>query len=427
MPIHALPQYISFAVETSFATWAGDFSADGYYCYVTGLERGELKQQVVPNTNNVVRPRQRHNHIHTLRSGTTMKFGNYLHSKSSHAAEASAATTTHLAELGRAALGGRDLGWSIGVDTSGAEADDELECDADPGFAVGDWIYLYDTSADRGYFHRIEAIDAGPPVTLTLDRDKEFAINADGSDRTYAVIDVFINAYATTQSNHADHKTLAVLVQDDTTDAVVRCNGCKPAMKLPAISAGTPLEWSFDVMVTTFAAGDDAVKEDFSAVSPIGDAPLVPGKGARSRLMLADFGSPLATVVHRGAIEIEPGVTYQADTGFGTEGVNGYVDDVSQETTVAFAVDWSADYVDDFRAKTHKHAMIEIVDTTDGTNAIAFYFPELEYSEEPVPMNEGSIASAGLKFRAQENSAATSLTGTDLEKWRSGFHILFVA
>lgn len=421
----ALPRKIAVFVETAFVTGGpADWSTNGTYMYAIGVDTSGLAQQSLPNENNVTRPRFKHGNILGLRN-SSMSMGLYLHPSATHADEAAAATAFNLATILKSALGGQRLGYSIGVASSGSEETDELEVDSDPGFEVGDWIFVYDTSAGRGYFHRIEAIAEGPPVTLTLDRDKEFTPHAT-DDVVKAVIDCYIHAYATTQHDHANHTTLQFCVQGDLSEDVVIAKGCKPTLSIEPIQAGQPVQASLEIAVTTFDAADEATQDDFGSATPVGEAGLVPGIGATTRVLMADFGSPLATVPVRGQITIVPGPTYQPVTGpNGHEGVHGYYDDTSQDTTLELMVPFDADYPTEYRAQQHKHALIQI---GEGIECIGFYFSELEYSAEPVRNDEGSLAGCTLSFRGLENSAsAGSLTGDALEKWRSAFHIMLVA
>jgi hypothetical protein len=216
----------------------------------------------------------------------------------------------------------------------------------------------------------------------------------------------------------------AVLVQGDHADDALALLGWKPTLTIEGIAARSPIKFSVELAVTTFEGSDEASKDDFSAATPVGEAPLVPGKGARHRVLLADFGSPLAVVGARGAVTINPGVTYTAVEGVTPHGVLGYVADVTQDTTLELMVPFSAAYPTKFRAGTYMHALIEV---TEGTNAMAFYFPKLEIASDPVRNDEGSLTGHTLSFRAHENDAATVLTGTNLEKHRSRMHILLRA
>lgn len=422
---HALPRKIAVFEETAFVTGGpADWSTNGTYMFAIGVDTSGVVQATVANENNVIFPRQKHANIKALRN-SSMSLGVYMHGSTAHAEEAAQAVAYHLATIFRAALGGQRLGYSAGVADAGANTD-EIEIDADPGFEVGDWICLYDASTDTPYLHRIEAIAEGPPIVLTLDRDVEFTVDSGGGDTVKAVIDIYVHQYATTQHDHAGHKTLQFLVQGDLSEDVQIMKGCKPTLSIEPITAGTPLQATMEVAVTTFEGADDATQDDFGSATPVGEAGLVPGIGATTRVLLADFGDPLATVPSRGQITIGPGPTYQPVTGAnGYEGVHGYVDDVSQDTTLELMVPFDADYPTEFRDETFKHCLIQV---GEGENVVGFYFPKLEYATEPVRNDEGSLTGCTLSFRGHLNDASPgSLTGDALEKWRSPFHILLVA
>lgn len=424
---HALPRYICFAVEATFCVGPdpGDYPSEGTYCYVTNVDTSGLVEQVADNENNVTHPREIHDLIHTLRSGGSLPFGVYLHGKpGTVTAEAAQATTFHIAELARAALGGLRLGWSIGFSGGTASAP---TVDADPGFKVGDFIYAYDDDEGLGDFYRILAIvDNEGTITLTLDRDLHFTPAA--ADVARAVICVYIHGYATTQHDHTNHKTLTILAQGDATGDVWIAHGCKPTMTIEPITAGQPLQASFECAVTTFDACDETTAEDFSAETPVGEQPLVPGRGSSTKFKLADFGSPLVDAVQRGAITVNPGVTYEpVESASGDDGVLGYVDTLAP-AMLEVIVPFNKDHNADFRARVHKHALISVCKSGDETEAVGFYFAELEYAAEPPRSDEGSLTGCALSFRAHLNSAsAGSLEGDDKEAWRSPLCMLFTA
>lgn len=427
MVAHELPRKVALYTETAFVTGGpADWSANGTYFFVTAVDDSGVVQATVPNENNRIRPHYTHDHIRTRRV-SSFSLETYLHANPTNAAEAAAATTFHLAELGLAALGGRDLGYAIGAASSEAEETDEVELDSDPGYAQGDWIYLKDANG-TGQFYRVEAIAAGPPVTVTLDRDRHFTVDTGGADTVRAVIDCYIHQYAATQHDHASHKTMQFIVQGDLSEDVKVHKGCKPTLNVEPITPGQPLKLSYEVNVTTFEGADEATADDFGNATPVGEAPLVPGIGTTHRVWLADVGSPLAEVTTRGAITPNLGIAYTPVEGLGSgapEGVAGYVLDITQDTTVELMVNWDADYVSEFRSGQRKHMLIQV---GTGDDAVGLYFPALEYAAEPTRNGEGSLTSAALSFRAHENAASPgSLTGDNLEKWRSRVHLLFTA
>lgn len=421
MTAHALPQQIAQYTETAFVTGGpASWSANGDFVYVTKIDTSGLVQAVIENTNNRLRPLDVHQPIRGLRNGS-LSLGYYFHANPTHAAEAAAATTFHLADTLFAALGGRDLGWGIGAASSGDEETNECEVDADPGFEQGDWVYI--VLGGVGEFYRIASIAAGPPVTLVLDRDLHDTVDSGGGDRVYAVIDCFIHQAAITQHDHANHKTMQFLAQGDASDDVVIAKGCKPTVTFEPITAGAPLQISVEAMATTFAR-EDASKVTFST-TPLGSAGLVTGVGTSTKIKFATFGSPLAAIKPRGAVTVSPGVAYDIVPGpAGDEGVNGHVATLAP-ATLEIIVPWSASHNTDFRAGTTKHALVQVGDTA---NAVGFYFPRVTYASEPLRSDEGGLASSTLSLTAMENNAsAGSLTGDSLEKWRSPFHVLIVA
>jgi acylphosphatase len=426
MTEHALPREIAYYVATAFTDAGGpaDWSSNGTLFYATEISTEGLVRQSVENKNNRETLRQKHQNVLTLRSGGNIPVSTYMHSSPANAAEAAAAVTFHLSTLAKSALGGEDLGYAIGLASSGAEQTDEIEVDSDPGFVKFDWVFPYDVSAGEGEFYQIQDIVAGPPVTLTLDRDRHFTVDNGGGDRTYAVIDNFIDDQVTVDRTQSAHTTLWLRFQGEHTEDVHTAMGCKPQMGPITITPGEPLEMPLDVLVTTHTHETDT-KDDFSAVVPKGSAPAVPGIADKTLVKIADFGSPLATVAAIGSITINPGVTYSPIPGpNGWEGVHGYIDN-GDDTTVELMVEFDDDYATDFNAKTTYHMLIQV---GTGTDAVGFYFPRLEQASYPVRADEGNVTVCRLSLRALKSTVSISgLAGTNAIKARSPFHVLFVA
>lgn len=420
MASHALVREIAQYVETAFATSAGgpaDWSTNGTYVYATDIDLSGIEQAVVANENNLIGSiRNIHAGIRALRSESSFSFGRYLHGSTTNAAEAAAATTYHLADILRSALGGYDLGWSIGFAGGSAAAP---QMDADPGFAVGDWIWAYDDSAGVGHFYQITALPGG--VVLTLDRDLHFTPAT--ADKAYAVIDCFVHPKSTGNHAHAQHKTMAFLVQGEDTDDCYIMRGCKPTLTFAGFEAGGVLKAMFDVGVTTFDIEGTSL-EDFSAATVYGEAGNVTGISDNTYVMMADYGSDLATVTTYGTIGINPGVGWDRVRGpNGIEGVHGWVDNLG-ETTLEITVPFDDAYNTAFRAKTFKHCLIEVGDTPSAY-PVGVYFSRLEFASEPKRADDGALTSHALAFRGHMVPGAVD--SDNAVKLRSSFHLLLVA
>ena len=424
MTAHSLPREASFYISTAFSTAGGPASwvDDGTYFYVTAIDTTGMVRKAVDNENNRLDLRDFHDQILTEKSGATASFAVYLHSKPTHAAEAAAATTFHLSTLVQAVLGGEDLGYGIGIASDEAEATTEIQIDADPGYVLGDALYLYDTSGTVGEFYFAQSVDAGPPVTVTLDRAKHFTSAVDGSDRVYSVIDCWIDTTVTTDRTSASHKTLWLRDQGQGSEDVRTAMGCKPALGQITIAPGVPMQLPFDLLVTDHSHETDT-KADFSGETAVGEKGITPGIGVATLVKIAAVGSPLATVTSIGSISITPGVTYGPVPGpNGWNGVHGYIDQ-GEHTTVELMVPFAKSYATAFNAQTHYHMLIQI---GTGTDAVGFYFPNLAWGANP-PREEGSNETvAKLSLRALKGSAATGSTA-DARKANSNMHILFVA
>ena len=240
MTAHSLPREASFYISTAFSTAGGPASwvDDGTYFYVTAIDTTGMVRKAVDNENNRLDLRDFHDQILTEKSGATASFAVYLHSKPTHAAEAAAATTFHLSTLVQAVLGGEDLGYGIGIASDAAEATTEIQIDADPGYVLGDALYLYDTSGTVGEFYFAQSVAAGPPVTVTLDRAKHFTSDTGGADRVYSVIDCWIDTTVTTDRTSGDHKTLWLRDQGQGSEDVRTAMGCKPSLGQITIAPG---------------------------------------------------------------------------------------------------------------------------------------------------------------------------------------------
>lgn len=426
MPVSAVPQQLALYVETAFVTGgpATDFPSDGTFFYVIEPDKTGVAQASLDNENNLIRPFAVHENILGLRNGN-LTFGIYMHGSTANAAEGAAAVTYHVAELLQSALGGKDLGYAAAVESSGTEQADEIEITTDPGYEQGDWVF-YKQDGGVGEFYRVLSKTGTSPTVLTVDRDVHVAVVDRGEDDTlHAVIDIFLHQAAVTQYGHASHKTLQFLAQGDHAEDIDICKGCKAQFSIEPITAGEPAKLNFDVLVTTFEGADEATKQDFANATPVGEAGIVPGLGTTTYFKMADFGSALATVKAIGSITVEPGANYERIMGpNGHEGVHGHIHTLDVPT-LEVMVEFDKDYKTEYRAKTKKHALIQV---GNDLQAWGVYFPRLSYTAEPDPGAEGGIRTAALSFKGMEDSASPgSLTGDSLEKWRTPLHLLIVA
>jgi hypothetical protein len=414
---HALPRRAAFFTESTFCTGPADWSANGTSLYVIEPDVSSVAQAVEENLNNRFSPRDKHINIKTLKNNQ-FSFGTYMHGSTVNAAEAAAAVTYHLSTMLKSALGGMDLGWGIGF-LGGSAAEPTI--DADPGFAIGDWIWAYDDSAAVGEFYRIATIVG---TTLTLDRTLHFTPAV--ADRAYAVINCYIDDTVTTQHDHADHTTMSFCFQGDQAEDVYAIYGCKPSVGIEAIEAGKPSQLTWDVMGTTFAV-ETLTADDFSAVTTHGTAGTVPGLVDATRVKMATVAGALADIGDvRGSLNVTPGVVYERVMGpNGYEGVHGHVDTVD-DTTIEMVVPFDDDHATAFRASTLKHILIE-VGQTPAAYPWGIYFPRCEYASDPVRSDEGALTGSALSFRALKGPASGSLTGADERRFRSPMQILLVA
>jgi hypothetical protein len=416
MPFHALPRTAAFKVEATFAETV-DFAADGLQIYVIEPDVGSFERAMLPSENIMERRLNPHLLIPGLKSGTTLGLSIYMTAAGVNAAEAAQAAPTNETTLMKAALGGRSLGWSIGLDGAGSVSAPGI--DADPGFAIGDWVYFWNASTSTGTFHRIENI-----VGLVLTVMPDLPEAPDVADIFHAVIAIYPDSGALDNHADANHDTLGWYIKGDAPGDVYVGEGCKPSMEIADITAGEPVKVVFDHMVTTWPVTPAAVT---LPGTPSGIAPTTPSTGNTASVLLSDFGQPLAAVACLGTITPTFGITWEAVTGVcGTEGVKGYIAAGVGEGGPTLTVEYDTTLDDDFELGTQKHMLVQI--GNGQLDAWGIYWPRLEFRAAPVRTDEGSVTSHALDFHALEDTAdTTGLTGDDLEQRRAPFIVLVVA
>ena len=416
---HANPRQFAAFVESTFAETQSDWPSNGLQAYVIEPSVEGVEVAMLDSEN--ISPRRMfvHDKIQGLKSGSTVSWGHYLTAKGTSAAEAAQATATTESTIYHAALGGRTLGWSIGLDGIGTVS--APGTNADPGFVPGDWGFFYDNSAATGEFGRIESATA---TAVTLLWDIGFTPD-DAADVLHAVIAVYPDEPA--MNSHADSnaKTLGVLIQGEDVDDVYELRGVKPTMSIEGLTMGEPVKVSIEGMVTTYPDAMPA-KQTFTG-TPSGVAPGVVATGTASTVKLGDFGGALSGVDCRGTIEIDLGYGWEAVTGVcGTEGVKGHIGTGLGEGGVKLTVAIDDAFDVDLFAETKKHLLIQIGDQP--TDAVAIYWPNLEFKEKPKRVDEGGTTSMTLVFRAKEDTASTSSnTGDDIQQRRAPVIILMAA
>lgn len=420
MPSHAQPREASVFVESTLAEVQSDWGSNGTPIFVIEPDVSGVDQVNLDNEN--IQPRRTavKRYIRGLKSGSTLSTSIYMHAAGASAAEAAAAAATIQTTIMRAAIGGRDLGYAIGLAGGSASAP---ELDADPGYVAGDWVFAYDTSAGTGRFARIESIAAGPPVVATLLEDLAFTPDAGGADVLHAVIDMFVLEAALNDHDNADHITLGWKVQGEGSEDVYELRGCKPTLGDLAITAGEPVALPLAHKAVTWASTPSATT--FGASS--GLAPNVPGTGSSCSIRIATFGSPMAEIDVRGTLTFKPAIDHDQVMGpNGVEGVHGYVATGVGEAEVELIVEYDNAYDTDWDAETIKHMIVQIGNTP--ASAWGLYFPALEYKEKPKRVDEGGVTSHRIVFRCMEDTASVvGLTGTNISKRRSPFHLLIAA
>lgn len=418
---HNIPRTVASAVETTFAdtTINLDSATTEFFCVSPGLDVSGLRQSAVPNDNYRQRPDGFHPMVVGLKSGTTVSWREYLTGSGANAAEAAQATTTQLAEHLRAALGGLRRGWSIGFAGGTASAP---TVDSDPGFEVGDMIYAYDDSAGTGQFYRIEAIAAGPPVTLTLDRNLHFTPVA--ADSIKAVLQVYLHKDGLTIPGDVDNKTLAIVAKGEDAEDCFACYGVGVSATIEPIVQGEPVTVAFEGQVTTFL--HETLSIPTLSTAPVGEAPLVAATGTSTFFY---FATKAGTLADQDAFRIEPkiGIKRAPVTGpNGVEGIHGYTATGFGENGLVVSVPFEEDYAQEFRARTERKALVQV--GNGAADVIGIWFPRLEYKVDPTRGVQTELTSREIEFRAlEENASSGALTGDALEKWRSSMHILMVA
>jgi hypothetical protein len=234
-----------------------------------------------------------------------------------------------------------------------------------------------------------------------------------------------VHPLSAARHDHAQHKTLQFFAQGEDSEDIYVVKGCKPALTLDPIEAGTPAKLLFDVGCVTFQ-NEDATWEDFTGVTPVGLDSPISGMADDTHVSMAAVGQPLVEVTPNGAVTVNPNLTWAKVGGpNGHEGVHGWVNALT-ETAPALEMKVSYDnaHATAYRADTRKHVLIEIGETPS-VHPWGIYMPNLEYSAEPKRDENGAVISSHLTFRAHMVSGSLA-TDNDV-KLRSAFHILMVA
>lgn len=414
---NAIPRVVAIAEETTFADLTIDLGTSGDEIWCVNPDTSGLTEQMLDNENYVLRPEGKHKKVRALRNGGKVSTGHYLTAKGTNAAEAAASTMGWLDRIMRAGLGFVQTSFSIGLAGGTASAP---EVDSDPGYVKGHWVFAVDASTGEGQFYRVISIAT---VTLTLDRDLHFTPDPGGADRLYAVNAATLHKDSLSDSSDGDHKTIALGVAGEHGEDYWLAAGCKPTVTVSGFNPGEMPMLNVEWMVADWALSTKPTL----GTAPEGEAPLVTGRGSDTRMFFADFGSPLTDTQVFWKCEPKIGITHQqVMSPHGQQGVVGYTASGWGSSGVSLAVPFDADWYDDYEDQTEKHLLVQVGSTP--TRAVAIYFPRLEPDASPVRGAHNDTTSMDLSYRALENTAsAGSLTGDNLEAWRSSVVVLRVA
>lgn len=418
---HEKPRRMAVVTESTFGGGPStDYDTDAVAIWPLDIDTSSVVQQVAENENITPRPAPYHDDVLGPKSGSTFTFGQYLTAKGTNAAEDSAAATTELAENIRCWLGGRRLGYCSGA-VSHSGADLTLDTGQGGNWNQGDWLFLDPDGSGTGAFYEVQSVSTD---TLTLDRAIVGTVDTDGT--AHAVIACYLDQDALTKNTDGNYITRAFLIEGMDSEDIADLRGVKLQGELAGFSAGEQPRVNWTGLVTTFPDPEDQTQEVITD-TPEGQPPLVVSAGSHTSCWLADVGSSLAAVK---SFSFEPriGITWEAQTGpCGTEGVHGYMAQGWRDVGLSMQVQFDAIYWTDFRARTMKHALFQVGNTP--TDAIGVYFPRLGYAENPQRVEGPAMTTAmSLNMRGYERTAsAGSLTGDDLECWRSPAILLFVA
>ena len=417
---HVQPRTVAFFVESAFATPPADWDASGteFFCIEPNVEA--LKQAIFENENYRQRPEGHHKMILGLKNGE-FSFSAYLHGSPNTAAENAVSTSITITKLLKNAMGGENLGFAEGI-AGGTAALPELD-DVD-NFEQGDFLFMTDATTNEGQFYRIRFVDTVTSGVL-LDRDLHFTPDGGGADKAHAVIDNYYSKDALTDHTDSNHTTLSFFFKGEDSEDLFEASGCKLSLTIPAFEPGTGIMVEFAGNATTF--NNENLVAPALATAPDGEAPGVVSTGNDTLVLLADATGSLETLE---TFSFEPtiGITHAPVVGpNGTEGRHGFVAQGFGATGLNMSVVYDDEFAEEFRAQRDKQAMIQVGNTAN--NAYAVFYPYLEYSENPSRGEASDLTSAELIFRARENQdiASGSLSGEDIEKFKSSVHVLFVA
>lgn len=416
---HALPREAKVFVESTFAETQSDWDANATEILVIEPDVTGQDKAFLPNENIQARRLNPHGFIQGLKSDSSLSLSLYMTAAGVNAADQGTAVATIQSDIYRAALGGRTLGHR--ADVAGGTASTPTFT-TDPGFEVGDWLFVYDTSESRGEWARVETVGVTPDVTLLWD----LSFTPDATDIAYAAIAIFPDEAAMNDHADANHTTLGWLIQGEDTEDVQIFQGCKPTMEIDGITSGEPVKVTVEHMVTDWV---DAPTQVTFTSAAAGIAPTVPATGTATSLRMADFGSTLlaAGVDCRGTITPNLGYGWEKVMGVcGREGVKGHIGTGQGEGGPTIMVEYDSQYQAEAIAGTKKHILLEVGDQP--LSAWAVYWPRAEYAEIPDRVDEGGSTASQLVFRALEDTASTSgLTGDDIDQRRAPVIILICA
>ncbi|EDM78389.1 hypothetical protein PPSIR1_06056 [Plesiocystis pacifica SIR-1] len=409
MIAHALPKRVALVPEQQFAQPPANWTTDGqlFYCLEPSVEG--LKQATLENANYRVRVNNPHDDILGLRNGT-FSFGRYVAGIPNSAAPGQQCPDGPDRILYQTALGGARRGYAAAFTGEGTPAQPVVDAEHFELLEVDDWIFAFNTAAQRGEFHRIDAKLDGNALQL----DRPLAFEPTANDVAKAVLMAYFDQHALTKHDDPGHLTLGLLFRgEEGPDDIYEALGAKLSMTLEAIQPGALVSARFEGQCARFRHEEPELDGVTLEGLPAGNDPVVSSIGDETLVKMATFGQPLADIPILGSLEPKVGITHKPVAGVnGLEGVQGYVGDGWGECGVSFSTYHSKACRQEFVGRVRKHLLLQVGIASQ--RAIGMYWPSLSYREDPGRGVQTDLTASRLVFRGHERMASSEIGRSSL-------------
>lgn len=400
--------------ETTFGSPPADWAASGtaFLCIEPNTEA--VQQGSIENGNYRQRAFATREKVPSLRNGTC-SFGVYANGRGgTSVGEGSTATSDYQSSLMQNAWGGEWLGLHANIEAGSTATVVNVGAGQGASLLGGSALFMCDTSDNsRG---RFVVVLSRSTDALTLKVAVPFGSPA-ATDTGGAVIAHFLNTDALIRQTDADYLTHSLLFFGDLSDDCTQVSGVKLNLtSIEGIAPGEAPVLRFEGLCATH--DNEGVTQPTGFDDPDGESPVVTATGSDTYVSIAAYGTEELVDIEAQSVTITPGVSSQpVPCVGGVEGRSGYTATGFDETMVEVVVDFDDSWMTAWESRTQYHLMVQVGSTAG--SAIAWYFPRLELAEDPQRTVSTDMATTTLKFRALEDNASTTVTGNQLEMFRS--------